>query len=166
MWIPQENICVGVFFNKAAGLKIYNSIKKRPQHRCFPVKFSKFLRTYFFTEEFQWLLLNFNSCFQRSSKQKPVGVSAINTRFTWKKVFAAAKTQKHPLQMSYKRKPARAKTGGEYYEIFKYLFWKVSVNSYFWKSAPQWQREVIPEFHYSFKPFSILNFLWRNGFVM
>ena len=116
------------------------------------MKFSKFLRTYFFTEEFQWLLLNFNSCFQRSSKQKPVGVSAINTRFTWKKVFAAAKIQKHPLQMSYKRKPARAKTGGEYYEIFKYLFWKVSVNSYFWKSATQWQREIIPEFHYSFKP--------------
>ena len=34
-------------FNKVAGLKSCNSVKKRPQHRCFPVKFAKFLRTSF-----------------------------------------------------------------------------------------------------------------------
>ena len=39
-------------FNKAAGLKVFNSIKKTRQHGCFPVKFTKFLRTSFFTEEF------------------------------------------------------------------------------------------------------------------
>ena len=32
-------------FNKAAGLRACNFIKKRHQHRCFPVKFPKFLRT-------------------------------------------------------------------------------------------------------------------------
>ena len=32
-------------FNKVAGLKACNFIKKRLQHRCFPVKFAKFLRT-------------------------------------------------------------------------------------------------------------------------
>ena len=32
-------------FNKVAGL-----LKKRFWHRCFPVKFTKFLRTTFFTE--------------------------------------------------------------------------------------------------------------------
>ena len=59
-------------FNKAAGLKVCNSIKKRLQHSCLPVKLAKFLKTSFFTEEFRWLLLTFNSCSQRSSEQKQV----------------------------------------------------------------------------------------------
>ena len=33
-------------------------IKKRLWHSCFPVNFAKFLRTYFLTEHFRWLLLN------------------------------------------------------------------------------------------------------------
>ena len=44
-------------FNKYAGLKACNFIQKRFQHRCFPVKFEKFLRTLFFTEHIRWLLL-------------------------------------------------------------------------------------------------------------
>ena len=40
----QENTYVGVFFNKAAGLRDCNYIKKRLQNRCFPVKIAKFLR--------------------------------------------------------------------------------------------------------------------------
>ena len=43
--------------NKVAGLKTWNFTKKRLQHRCFPVKFAKFLRTTFFTEHLRWLLL-------------------------------------------------------------------------------------------------------------
>ena len=31
----QQNICVGVFFNKVANLKAYSFIKNRLQHRCF-----------------------------------------------------------------------------------------------------------------------------------
>ena len=80
-------------FNKAAGLNVCNRIKKRLQHRCFPVKFVKFLKTPFFTEKFQWLLLTFNSCFQRSSDQKPVWLSAINTRFSWKRYFLRRKSR-------------------------------------------------------------------------
>ena len=34
-----------------------NFIKKRLQHRCFPVKLAKFLRTPFFKEHLRWLLL-------------------------------------------------------------------------------------------------------------
>ena len=34
-----------------------NFIKKRLQHRCFPVKLGKFLRTPFLTEYLRWLLL-------------------------------------------------------------------------------------------------------------
>ena len=34
-------------FNKAAGLQVCNFIKKRLQHRCFPVIIAEFLRTPF-----------------------------------------------------------------------------------------------------------------------
>ena len=44
-------------FNKVLGLKACNSIKKRHFNTCFPVKFEKFLRTPFFTELLQWLLV-------------------------------------------------------------------------------------------------------------
>ena len=63
-------------------LKFCSSIKKRLQQSCVPVKLAKFLKTPFFTEEFQWLLLTFNSCFERSSKESPVWLSVINTRFS------------------------------------------------------------------------------------
>ena len=45
-------------FNKVAGLKTCNIIKKRLQHRHFPAKFVKFLRTPVFTKHLRWLLLN------------------------------------------------------------------------------------------------------------
>ena len=37
-------------FNKVAGQKACNFIKKRLQHKCFPVKFVKFLKTRFFIQ--------------------------------------------------------------------------------------------------------------------
>ena len=46
----QESTCVGVSFYKSCRLKACNFIKKRLQHRCFPVKFTKFLRTPLLTE--------------------------------------------------------------------------------------------------------------------
>ena len=45
-------------FNKVAGLRAA-TLLKRCQHRCFPVKSEKLLRTPFFTEQLQWLLLLF-----------------------------------------------------------------------------------------------------------
>ena len=38
-------------------IKLQALSKKRIWHRCFPVKFMKFLRTTFFAEELRWLLL-------------------------------------------------------------------------------------------------------------
>ena len=32
-------------FRKVAGLKVCKFVKKNVEHRCFPVKFAKFLRT-------------------------------------------------------------------------------------------------------------------------
>ena len=83
-------------FHKAAGLKVWNFIKKRLQHSCFPVKLAKFLKATFFTEEFQWLLLTFSSLFPKEFGAK-FGVTVSNKyQSQLKKVFAAAKIQKQP----------------------------------------------------------------------
>ena len=41
----QENPCVEAFFNKVAGLDPASFLKRQLQHKCFPVKFAKLLRT-------------------------------------------------------------------------------------------------------------------------
>ena len=41
---PQEIPVLESLFKKVAGLKARNFIKKRHQHRCFPVNIAKFLR--------------------------------------------------------------------------------------------------------------------------
>ena len=57
-------------FNKVEGRHPCNFIKKRLQHSCFPVKFSKFFKNIFSIEHLRWLLLEqpfcatpANSCF-------------------------------------------------------------------------------------------------------
>ena len=44
-------------FNNVAGFKACKFIKKRLQHRCFPVNIANILRTSFSIEYLQWLLL-------------------------------------------------------------------------------------------------------------
>ena len=46
--ISWENICVGLYFYKVTGLQDCDFIKKRLQHKCFRVKFSKALTITFF----------------------------------------------------------------------------------------------------------------------
>ena len=96
-----------------------NSVKKILQYRCFSVKFTKFLRTPFFIGKLQWLLLRFNSCFQRSPGQKPMRLSPIHTRFSWKRYLLLRKFRsiyhrccvKEGLQLYWKKL--------QYYENFK-----------------------------------------------
>ena len=65
-------------FNKVAGLKACNFIKKRLQHRCFPVNIAKFLRTSFFTEYLRWLLLHIVSIKLRNIfKLSPFHVTSL-----------------------------------------------------------------------------------------
>ena len=45
---PRKTPVLESLFNKIAGLEACNFIKKILQHRCFPVKLAKFLRTPFF----------------------------------------------------------------------------------------------------------------------
>ena len=102
-------------FNKAAGLKVYNS-----------VKLAKFLKTPLFTEEFRYLLLTFNSCFRRSSEQKQVWLSAVNTRFSWKKYLLPRKSRSSQRICSVKKgmqRPARV-FSCEYSEIFKSTYFE------------------------------------------
>ena len=61
-----KHLCQSLFFNKVAGLRpqACNFIRpatlliKRLWHGCFPVNFTKFLKTLFFIEHLRWLLLN------------------------------------------------------------------------------------------------------------
>ena len=41
----NHHLCQGLFLNIVAGLRPATLFKKRPWHRCFPVKFAKFLRS-------------------------------------------------------------------------------------------------------------------------
>ena len=52
-----KQLCLGLFFNKVAGLRPATLLKKRLWHRCFPANFEIFLRTPFLTEHLRWLLL-------------------------------------------------------------------------------------------------------------
>ena len=79
--------------NLCLSLLACNSVKKRLQYWCFPVKFTKFLRTPFFIVQLQLLLLRFNSCFQRSPGQKPMRLSPIHTRFSWKRYLLLRKSR-------------------------------------------------------------------------
>ena len=54
-------------FSKVTDLMACNFIKKRPQHRCFPVNITKCLRIAFFLEYLQWLLLTMVAKFLRIS---------------------------------------------------------------------------------------------------
>ena len=44
------------------GLKACNFIKKRLQHKCFPMKYTNFFNNSFFTEHLRWMLLSGDYC--------------------------------------------------------------------------------------------------------
>ena len=52
-----KHLCQGLLCNNVAGLRSVTLLKKRFWYRCFPVSFSKFLKTPFITEQLRWLLL-------------------------------------------------------------------------------------------------------------
>ena len=53
-----KHLCQNLFFKKVAGLRPATLLKKRAWHWCFPVNFTKFLRTPFYIEHLWWLLLH------------------------------------------------------------------------------------------------------------
>ena len=52
-----KHLCQSLLFNKVAGLRTVTLLKKEILYRCFPVNFSKFLKTPSITEHLRWLLL-------------------------------------------------------------------------------------------------------------
>ena len=54
-----RHLCQGHFYHKVAGLRPETLFKKRLWNSCFPVNFSKFLRTPFLTQHLLWFLLFF-----------------------------------------------------------------------------------------------------------
>ena len=68
-------------FNKVAGLKAYNLIKKRLRHRCFPVNIAKLLRTAFFIEQLWWLLLDFLQNLLKTTVKKIIFQYSFSQKF-------------------------------------------------------------------------------------
>ena len=54
-----KDLCQGLFFNKATGLRPATLLKKKLWRKCFPVNFVKFLRAPFFQNTPGWPLLEF-----------------------------------------------------------------------------------------------------------
>ena len=77
-------------FNKVAELKACNFIKKRLQHRYFPVNIAKLLRAAFFIEHIRWLLLQI--VFQ-------VGTSHFKDSLSGLRQFLRIETPLSPLML-------------------------------------------------------------------
>ena len=96
------------------------------------MQFEKFLRIPFLQESSSGCFWRtFNSCFQRSTEQKPARLSTINTRFSSeKKVFSAAKIQK--------QLPCSVKEGLQgLAQVFSCEHWKMFKSTYFEKHREQ-----------------------------
>ena len=131
----------------------------------------KISKNTFFTEECQWLLLTFNSCFQRSSEQKPGWLSAINTRFRWKKYLHQWKSRSSHRKCSVKeglQRPPQV-LSCEYCNIFKSTYFE----KHLWTAASENQgfSDKIIEGRYFLnfiilliKAYSILNFAMTRCF--
>ena len=70
-----KHFCWSLFPIKLQALGLF--IKKRPQHRCFPVHFAKFLRTFIFIEHHWWLLLNNNEKKDFLGSRHPYQITAF-----------------------------------------------------------------------------------------
>ena len=74
-WCVQKHSLADILQNRCQG---YNFIKKRVQHRCFPMKFTKSLRTpFFYRTPLLWRLL--------------LAVNSVNQLKHTLKVYAAEK---------------------------------------------------------------------------
>ena len=70
----KKHLWTESLFNKVTGLQAYNSIKKRFQRRCFPVKFAKFSRITTLKNVCERLLLKASSA---SSSNNPINYEML-----------------------------------------------------------------------------------------
>ena len=69
-----KHLCWSLSFNRVAVLKPVTLLKKRLQHRCFPVNFAKFFNNIFFTEHLratasEYLKRNSQNCGTKNPKK-------------------------------------------------------------------------------------------------
>ena len=57
-----KHLCQSLFLNKVAGLQPATLSRKRVWDSGFPLNFEKYLRTHFFKEHHQWMLLSLGNC--------------------------------------------------------------------------------------------------------
>ena len=69
--IHRKALLLESLFKKSTGLQVTNFIKKRFQHRCFPVNIVKFLRTAFFKDIIEGLFLAILSYLGKAIFQLP-----------------------------------------------------------------------------------------------
>ena len=93
--VTGKHLCQSLFFNKVEGAAC-NFIKKRLRHRCFPVKFVKFLRAPSLTEHVLWLFLAnclnklvffYKNCSQSSTSLIVYGDLYSCVNFNFKSIF-------------------------------------------------------------------------------
>ena len=82
---PQENICV--FISWPA------TLLKRDFDTDVFLRNLQISKNTFFIKQLQWLLLRFNSCFQSSPRQKPMRLSPMHIRFSWKRYLLSQKSR-------------------------------------------------------------------------
>ena len=81
-----KHLCQILLFNKVAGLRTVTLLKKRFWYRCFPVNFSKFLKTPSITEHLRWLLLK-KTVNQLIFREELVGLQLYYSRTFSQEVF-------------------------------------------------------------------------------
>ena len=110
--------------NQVSSLEACNFIKKSLQHRYFPVNIVKFLRTVFFTEHLQWLLLHLHMCWNEIGYE--IGYDELvilkgNTKYTISKFLTEFKKKLKPLVTFKNSSRIRGKV--YYLENFQYFKW-------------------------------------------
>ena len=71
----EKHPCRSLFFNKVAGLRPANVLKKRLQHMCFSVNFVKFLRTLFLKELLLSIFIEYISLILLAITQEPMTIT-------------------------------------------------------------------------------------------
>ena len=130
----MENICVGVSFYKATGLKAATLLKRDFNTIVFLWNLQNFLE-YLFLKSSSGCFWGLNSCFQRSSEKKPVQLSAINTRIK-KKYLMPRKSRSSHRRCSVKeglQRPAAQVFSCECCEFFKNTYFE----KHLWTAASE-----------------------------
>ena len=118
-----------------------NSIKNRLQHRCFHVKFAKFLWTPFLQKSFSGCFWGLSYVFKGVWSKKQRDCQQEMSDSAEKRYLLPRKSRSSHRWCSVKEglQGSAQMFTCECCEIFKNTNFEISVNGCSWKSPPQWQ---------------------------